>query len=136
MKKVFITAVILGSLLAIYSCQEKKETRVLTKEVTFTKEATLSLKKVANDSVVAQLDIELADDGYQTETGLMYRKSMGKNQGMLFIFEEEKPRSFYMKPAIWQISAIWKEWPTSQASRNPHGRPTMALLRSACQWPR
>lgn len=97
MKKILISAAIVSALLTAYSCKDKAKTKVLTQEVTFTKEGNLSLKKAANDSIVARIDIEIADDAYQTETGLMYRKSMAVNQGMLFIFEEERPRSFYMK---------------------------------------
>ncbi|MGV6828133.1 MAG: DUF192 domain-containing protein [Flavobacteriales bacterium] len=81
-----------------FSCKEtKNEKKVLTKEITFTHEGNLKLKKAVTDSVLATLEIEIADDDYQTQTGLMYRKSMKKNRGMLFIFEEEKPHSFYMK---------------------------------------
>ncbi len=107
MKKILISAAILGSLFAMYSCKEKKETKVLTKEVTFTKEGSLRLKKATNDSIVAQLNIEIANDAYQTETGLMYRKSMNTNQGMLFIFEEERPRSFYMKNTEFALDIIY-----------------------------
>ena len=44
-----------------------------------------------------RLDIELAENDYEQETGLMYRNTMKSNQGMLFIFEDNRPRSFYMK---------------------------------------
>ena len=107
MKKTLITTLILLSLFVPYGCKDKKETRVLTKEVTFTKEGTLRLQKASNDSIIASLDIEIADDNYQTETGLMYRKSMETNQGMLFIFEEEQPRSFYMKNTEFALDIIF-----------------------------
>ena len=107
MKKMLITTLVLASIFAPYSCKEKRETRVLIKKVTFTKEGTLSLKKTSNDSIIARLDIEIADDDYQTETGLMYRKSMEANQGMLFIFEEERPRSFYMKNTEFALDIIY-----------------------------
>ncbi|HBL79589.1 MAG TPA: hypothetical protein DDZ79_06525, partial [Aequorivita sp.] len=48
-------------------------------------------------SIIASLDIEIADDDYQSETGLMYRNSLGKDQGMLFVFKDVQRRSFYMK---------------------------------------
>jgi uncharacterized protein len=97
MKKVFISGALIASLFTSVSCKENAETKVLTKEVTFSKEGELSLKKSINDSILGQLDIEIADDEYQTQTGLMYRKSMEPNQGMLFIFEDEIRRAFYMK---------------------------------------
>lgn len=107
MKKVLISAAILSALLTSFSCKEKAKTKILTKEIAFTKEGNLSLKKATNDSIKAQLDIEIADDAYQTETGLMYRKSMDRNQGMLFIFEEERPRSFYMKNTEFALDIIY-----------------------------
>jgi hypothetical protein len=107
MKKIIISATVIAALFSFSNCKENAEKKVLTKEVTFTKEGTLSLKKSTNDSIVAKLDIEIADDGYQTETGLMYRKSMERNHGMLFIFEEERQRSFYMKNTEFAIDIIY-----------------------------
>ncbi|WP_223033055.1 DUF192 domain-containing protein [Hanstruepera marina] len=78
------------------SCKEEKKSVKQTK-VTFKKEGELQLIKAANDSVIAELDIEIADNDYETQTGLMYRESMKANRGMLFIFPNSRPRSFYMK---------------------------------------
>ena len=41
--------------------------------------------------------VEFAETEYETQTGLMYRESMNLNQGMLFIFPDERIHSFYMK---------------------------------------
>jgi len=92
----------------VISCKEttKKET-ILTKEVQFTKEGELTLKKAETDSLVANLDIEIADDEYQTQTGLMYRSSMSGNQAMLFVFDDEIPRSFYMKNTQFPLDIIY-----------------------------
>lgn len=80
------------------SCKEKTEhTTVKPIPISFKKEGELRIKKVASDSIITILDIEIADDEYATQTGLMYRKSMKNNQGMLFIFPESDYRSFYMK---------------------------------------
>jgi uncharacterized membrane protein (UPF0127 family) len=43
------------------------------------------------------LNIEIADTDAKREKGLMYRKSMAKGNGMLFIFEKEERQSFWMK---------------------------------------
>lgn len=106
--KFCITGLAASTLLGVYSCKDKKEEKVvLTKEVTFAKEGELTVKKAASDSVVAKLDIEIADDEYQTQTGLMYRKSMPDTQGMLFIFEDETPRNFYMKNTEFGLDIIY-----------------------------
>ena len=76
------------------SCKDDKKVIKQT-EVTFKKEGELSIIK--SDSTKIQLDIEIADTEYDTQTGLMYRNSMTNNQAMLFVFENEQPRSFYMK---------------------------------------
>lgn len=83
---------------SIVACKEDSPSRNVSQvEIKFKKEGELKLIKVANDSLVASLDIEIADDDYQTQTGLMYRKSMAANHGMLFIFPDTDYRSFYMK---------------------------------------
>lgn len=99
MKKILISVAIVASLFSLYNCKDNSnsENKSITKEITFTKEGELSLLKAENDSIIAKLDIEIADDEYSTQTGLMYRHSMAKNQGMLFVFNDSRQRSFYMK---------------------------------------
>jgi len=40
--------------------------------------------------------VEIADDDHERARGLMYRDELGANEGMLFIFRETAPRSFWM----------------------------------------
>ena len=108
MKKVVLSCIMASSLLFCVQCKDKKqEALVLTEEVTFSKEGELTLKKFKTDSVIAVLDIEIADNEYETQTGLMYRKSMPEDQAMLFIFEDEIPRSFYMKNTEFALDIIY-----------------------------
>lgn len=107
MKRSIITVFVLASLLSAYNCKETSENKVLTKEVLFKKEGELTLKKADNDSVIKVLDIEIAETEYETQTGLMYRKGMETNQGMLFIFEEETPKAFYMKNTEFPLDIIF-----------------------------
>ncbi|MGB5943615.1 MAG: DUF192 domain-containing protein [Leeuwenhoekiella sp.] len=82
--------------LLISSCKDKKESAEIKRaEVAFTKEGELQILR--NDSVLKTLDIEIADNEYETQTGLMYRSQMAENQGMLFIFDKAEAHSFYMK---------------------------------------
>ena len=82
-----------------YSCKSEttNNTAVKPVKISFKKEGELQLKKAETDSVLAQLHIEIADDDYSTQTGLMYRDHMENDQGMLFIFPNTSMRSFYMK---------------------------------------
>ena len=93
--KTLLALTILFCLVSFVSCKKEKSIKVKPVEVTFKKEGELKLYR--NDSLIHTLDIEIADDEYQTQTGLMYRNSMANNQGMLFIFPDEQLRSFYMK---------------------------------------
>ncbi len=99
MKKILISAAIVTSIFSFYNCKDtpSSENKSLTKEISFTKEGELTLLKAENDSIISTIDIEIADDEYSTQTGLMYRHSMAENQGMLFVFNDSRQRSFYMK---------------------------------------
>jgi uncharacterized protein len=50
------------------------------------------------------LSIEIADADPMRERGLMYRKSLPENYGMLFIFETEDLRAFWMKNTFVPLS--------------------------------
>lgn len=43
------------------------------------------------------LDVEIADNQERWAYGLMYRTELKEGSGMLFVFPEEKTRSFWMK---------------------------------------
>ena len=107
MRKRWIAAILLSMMLQSYSCKKTSENKSLTKEVNFTKEGELTLKKATNDSIVAILDIEFATTEYETQTGLMYRRSMQNDRGMLFVFENEIRRSFYMKNTEFALDIIF-----------------------------
>jgi len=65
------------------------ETTPAPKDITFKKEKiTLSGKTIS---------VELAETPEQHERGLMYRKSLPEQEGMLFVFPNEEVRYFWMK---------------------------------------
>ena len=43
------------------------------------------------------ISIEIADSDFLRNRGLMFRESMGEDEGMLFIFPEADQRGFWMK---------------------------------------
>lgn len=51
--------------------------------------------------------VELAVTAGEQQKGLMFRKSMGREEGMLFIFEKEGGHSFWMKNTIIPLDMIW-----------------------------
>lgn len=66
------------------------------RDIKFKKEGTINISRMSGEKVI-DLDIEIAETDAEREQGLMYRQSMEGNQGMLFIFDKEKPQSFWMK---------------------------------------
>ncbi len=96
--KRFYTFLFLGGcflVLNLVSCKEDKKVIKQT-EITFKKEGELTIFKIS-DSTKIKLDIEIADTDFDIQTGLMYRESMEKHQAMLFVFNDESERYFYMK---------------------------------------
>ncbi len=91
------------------SCREKTGKAIKTDAVTFTKEGTLTIYKAQTDSVLTTLDIEIAESDYETETGLMYRKGMAENQGMLFIFPDIRQHYFHMKNTEFGLDIIFMD---------------------------
>jgi uncharacterized membrane protein (UPF0127 family) len=47
--------------------------------------------------VLFKIDIQIAGTEFDRQLGLMFRKSMNENQGMLFIFPDNRIRSFWMR---------------------------------------
>jgi uncharacterized membrane protein (UPF0127 family) len=108
MKRVFyLTGIFFLIGLCLTSCKDGPKKVITTAPVTFSKEGTLSLYQAESDSLLAKLDIEIAETEYETQTGLMYRESMEKNQGMLFIFPDEAYHSFYMKNTRFPLDIIY-----------------------------
>jgi uncharacterized membrane protein (UPF0127 family) len=96
------------SFCSVLSCKEDTKSKsVKAVTISFKKEGELQIKKQTSDSLITKLDIEIADDEYSTQTGLMYRKSMKQDQGMLFIFPESDYRSFYMKNTEISLDIIY-----------------------------
>jgi len=53
------------------------------------------------------LDIEIADDENERMRGLMDRLELPENAGMLFIFDGDEPRSFWMKNTYISLDIIY-----------------------------
>lgn len=95
-------------LILIYSCQTKEnQNKDLTQDFQFKKD-TLLVFIQKEDTLSSIFEIELAESDYEKETGLMHRKEMKPNQGMLFMYEDEALRpSFYMKNTFIPLDLIY-----------------------------
>jgi len=81
----------------LVSCKTESKQALKTETISFTKEGELAVLSSETDSIKANFDIEIAETEYETQTGLMYRKSMKEDRGMLFIQPTESLQYFYMK---------------------------------------
>lgn len=76
-------------------------------EPRFTKEASLAILDTLGNDTLKLLDIELAESMNEIQYGMMYRKSMDPNTGMLFLMGEERRQSFYMKNTYVSLDIIY-----------------------------
>lgn len=62
---------------------------------------------ITAESGVVNLKVEVADTNDKRILGLMYRKSLEPNKGMFFVFNEEGPRSFWMKNTFLSLDILF-----------------------------
>jgi len=53
------------------------------------------------------LQVQVAQTPEQQQIGLMFRKTMGTNEGMLFIFDEARQQCFWMKNTLLPLSVAF-----------------------------
>lgn len=54
------------------------------------------LKIIRGDEILAELEIEIAETDSSRERGMMQRNQLPQTRGMLFVFETEEDRTFWM----------------------------------------
>jgi uncharacterized membrane protein (UPF0127 family) len=50
------------------------------------------------------MNVEVADDDDKREQGLMNRKTLGDDEGMIFVFDKAEPQGFWMKNTLVPLS--------------------------------
>ncbi|WP_291864715.1 DUF192 domain-containing protein [Maribacter sp.] len=123
MKKVSLSLFLFCFIGILISCKSETKKVVETKPIVFHKEGSLTIYKGEKDSILTQLDIEIAESDYETETGLMYRKGIVQNQGMLFIFPDVAVHSFYMKNTQFPLDIIYIDENLRIASFQENAKP-------------
>ncbi|WP_405410202.1 DUF192 domain-containing protein [Maribacter sp. Asnod1-A12] len=108
MKTIYKSSVILMAVaLLAFSCKEEPKKTIATQSIDFTYEGDITIFLNASDTVKTKFNIEFAETDYETQTGLMYRKGMEDDQGMLFIFPDQRMHSFYMKNTEFPLDIIY-----------------------------
>jgi hypothetical protein len=73
---------------------------------TFTKEGELTFTDSLG-TLKTKIDLEIADNDYERQLGLMNRKEMKENEGMLFIFPTLQPQSFWMRNTLISLDIMF-----------------------------
>lgn len=76
-------------------------------EPMFIKQGELIFIDKSGTDTLATIDIEVADNDRKTAQGLMYRNSMQKNAGMLFLMRSEQIQGFWMKNTYIPLDMIF-----------------------------
>lgn len=111
----FIFQLVILSVLSLgilQSCgnEETGETKTASKPLpgtTFEHEGNLTFKSAEKDSSIRAIQIEIAETEATITQGLMNRSSMDFDKGMLFIFDDNVERSFWMKNTIISLDIIF-----------------------------
>jgi len=103
--KIGITTAIglIAILFIINNCSEENHEMQYYK---FKKEGELTITDSVNNPIV-KIDIEIADNDYERQLGLMNRESMEAMQGMLFIFPAERYQSFWMMNTLFSLDILF-----------------------------
>lgn len=65
--------------------------------IKFNKQGSLAFVSKESNDTISIIDIEVAKNDQERARGLMYRKSIPEDAGMLFVFDYEDIQSFWMK---------------------------------------
>lgn len=101
-----IAAIIIVALLGFFIFNNFITNEPEVEYYTFTKEGELTFTD-STGTLKAKIDLEIADDDYQRQLGLMNRKVMKENEGMLFIFPVQQLQSFWMRNTLISLDIMF-----------------------------
>ncbi len=96
----------LALLIGLGGCHENEPQSGVPIGSTFEREGTLDFLR-GDTAVIKTIDIEIADTPESRTRGLMYRRSLSTDQGMLFIFPEASSEGFWMKNTYIPLDIIF-----------------------------
>jgi hypothetical protein len=73
----------------------------------FVKEGEVTFINKTNREVTKRIDVEVARNHAKRMRGLMFRREMDEDHGMLFIFETPDTQSFWMKNTILPLDIMF-----------------------------
>ncbi len=112
MKYHFLKLVLILVLFQLFNACSEKKSRIESSgeryEVPFKKQGQLIFISNEGDTI-RKMELEIADTEEKRAQGLMYRARMSDSQAMLFLFEKEEPRSFWMKNTYISLDIIFAD---------------------------
>jgi uncharacterized membrane protein (UPF0127 family) len=96
-------ALIVVLVFALNNCQDETTDMHYYK---FKKEGELTFVDSIENPII-KTDIEIADNDYERQLGLMNRQSMEEMQGMLFIFPQQQYQSFWMRNTLFSLDMLF-----------------------------
>jgi uncharacterized membrane protein (UPF0127 family) len=65
------------------------------------------LRRVRLTAGMYQIDAQIAETPVQRQIGLMFRKEMPQNEGMIFVFEQPATQCFWMRNTLLPLTAAF-----------------------------
>ncbi|WBU54260.1 DUF192 domain-containing protein [Paracoccus sp. SCSIO 75233] len=78
-----------------------------TSDQTGAQNVTCALDQAIIPDADVSITVEIADDNAERALGLMFRETLAPETGMLFIFEQPRPASFWMKNTLIPLDLLF-----------------------------
>lgn len=78
---------------------------------------------ITRDGMVRTVHVELARTENERSRGLMHRRSLGADNGMLFVFDEEADHAFWMRNTLISLDIIFISSDGTVVGIVPNARP-------------
>ena len=85
--------------------ETQEETAAETTQAASDEADTVAITTSGGERVEVQ--VEIADERAEQQRGLMERTELAENAGMLFVFERDEPRSFWMRNTLIPLSIAY-----------------------------
>jgi uncharacterized membrane protein (UPF0127 family) len=96
-----------------------------------------SVDFVAGNGSVSTVYVEVARTPEEQEKGLMYRTSMDEDRGMIFVFDGDEPRSFWMENTVLPLDMVFVNGRLEIVDINHNATPyseTVFTSRAGCKY--
>lgn len=117
-----VGAMILVFLIGMLFSNLPNRTKMASSGPQFRKEGTLQFVNSIGQTL-QHIDIEIADDDLTRAQGLMWRRSMEENQGMLFMMQTEEQQSFWMRNTYLSLDIIFVNEQLQIVTIRPNTKP-------------